>query len=339
NGVANGVALGDGTFSISVTLNTDVANTLTVSATDGPGNTGTNTVVITHATPTPPAPPVVSSGGGGGGGGGLRMDSCSEGDYSPSYYDGKCGTKPVSGTTTTVPPVSTHSPAPVVTVTPTYTPTSIVVPTSTKKKNVTYVSSIEKVISANPSLSQEKMEILIDRVRAGVFARTTKVSERIMTLSSIVRYLTVQVDNATSEDKKVIYTTLRNGFNTIISSLRIEMRTGVAVFKNTKKNNTSNRVTVLDGLVYRYVNTDNILAVRSEPNFGSDTTGYLLMDQRVEVLGAGPNWSHIKAGTVDGYVRTRLLRKTVDVQNSSALLTYRAVSTDGRDRQEGDREE
>ena len=94
------------------------------------------------------------------------MDSCSGGDYSPSYYDGKCGTKPVSGTTTTVPPVSTQAPAPVVTVTPTYTPTSIVVPTSAKKRNVTYVSSIEKVISANPSLSQEKMEILIDRVRA-----------------------------------------------------------------------------------------------------------------------------------------------------------------------------
>ncbi len=62
DGVANGVALGDGTFSISVTLNTDVANTLTVSATDGPGNTGTNTVVITHATLVPPPVVVVSSG-------------------------------------------------------------------------------------------------------------------------------------------------------------------------------------------------------------------------------------------------------------------------------------
>lgn len=62
NGVANGVALGDGTFSIVVTLNTDASNTLTVSATDGPGNVGSNTIVIVHATPAPVPPPVVSGG-------------------------------------------------------------------------------------------------------------------------------------------------------------------------------------------------------------------------------------------------------------------------------------
>lgn len=49
------------------------------------------------------------------------------------------------------------------------------------------------------------------------------------------------------------------------------------------------------------------------------------MDQRVEVLGLGLNWSHIKAGTIDGYVRTRLLRKTMEVQDMSTQLTYRAI--------------
>lgn len=81
------------------------------------------------------------------------------------------------------------------------------------------------------------------------------------------------------------------------------------VIPNRKKNNVSNRVVVADTRVYRYVNTDNILGVREAPNFMSDTVGYLLMDQQVEVLASGPNWSRIKAGTIDGYVRTRLLRK------------------------------
>lgn len=258
------------------------------------------------------------------------MDSCSGGDYSPSYYDGICGTKPVSSTTTTTPPVSTQKPTSTGVITPTSTPkTSVVVPTSVKKKNVTYTSSIEKVISAHPNLSPEKIDILVERVRAAIFARTTKVSERIITLSSIARYLTVQVDNAATEDKKIMYTTLRSGFNTIIVALRQEMMTGVAVIPNKKKNNTSANMVILSNAMYRYVNTDNILAVRMSPNFVSDTIGYLLMDQRVDLLATGPNWSHVKANTIEGYVRTRLLRKTIDVQNLSNQLTYRAVSTDG----------
>lgn|GEM_PF-1212608 len=53
NGVVNGTALGDGTFSIVVTLNTDASNNLTVSATDGPGNIGSNTVTIIQDSTAP----------------------------------------------------------------------------------------------------------------------------------------------------------------------------------------------------------------------------------------------------------------------------------------------
>lgn len=59
------------------------------------------------------------------------------------------------------------------------------------------------------------------------------------------------------------------------------------------------------------------------------------MDQRVEVIGFGLNWSHIKAGTIDGYVRTRLLRKTMDANN--ATLTYHAVTAN--ERRSSEREE
>jgi hypothetical protein len=37
----------------------------------------------------------IQSGGGGGGSAHLRSDSCPNGDYSPSYYDGTCGTIPM----------------------------------------------------------------------------------------------------------------------------------------------------------------------------------------------------------------------------------------------------
>lgn len=40
--------------------------------------------------------PIATSNSSGGGGSVLRMDSCPNGDYSYSYYDGICGSKPVA---------------------------------------------------------------------------------------------------------------------------------------------------------------------------------------------------------------------------------------------------
>lgn len=62
----------------------------------------------------------------------------------------------------------------------------------------------------------------------------------------------------------------------------------------------------------------------------SDTAGYLLVNERVELIAGGPDWSHVKASTVDGYVRTRLMRKTLEVRNRDASLVYHSVSTGER---------
>ncbi len=74
------------------------------------------------------------------------------------------------------------------------------------------------------------------------------------------------------------------------------------------------------------MNTLSILAVRSLPSFGSDTAGYLLSNERVELIATGPNWSQIKSKTIEGYVRTRLLRKTLELRNHDASLVYASVS-------------
>lgn len=83
------------------------------------------------------------------------------------------------------------------------------------------------------------------------------------------------------------------------------------------------------------MNTENILAVRSAPNFISDISGYLLMNERIEVLATGPNWSRIKANAIEGYVRTRLLRKTLEMRNRDASLVYASVSGGERGMNEG----
>lgn len=90
-------------------------------ALDQAGNLSQTPVIsFTTAVTAPVVTPVISggSGGGGGGGGGSvggggYMDSCPSGDYSRSYYDGSCGTKPVattsSGTTSVTTPSKTST--------------------------------------------------------------------------------------------------------------------------------------------------------------------------------------------------------------------------------------
>lgn len=241
------------------------------------------------------------------------MDSCPEGDYSSSYYDGVCGTKPVSSTTTSSGSVSG-------------------VDTTANKQNVTFTSEVGRLFPVDEAVSQEKINAFVQSIRTRVFARTLDNASRVVTFSAMTRYLATQIDATKNENRKAVYVLLKNQFNGIIAMLRQNIQNGVVVIPNKKKNNASNHMTILsmtaDARMYRYVNTEDLLAVRAEPNFVSDTVGYLLMDQRVEILGLGLNWSHIKAGTIDGYVRTRLLRKTMDVH--SAALTYHAVTVDER---------
>ena len=54
------------------------------------------------------------------------------------------------------------------------------------------------------------------------------------------------------------------------------------------------------------------------------------MNERVEVIAPGPNWSQVKSNTVDGYVRTRLLRKTLELRNHDASVVYATVSSGER---------
>lgn len=174
------------------------------------------------------------------------MDSCPEGDYSPSYYDGLCGTKPSSTTTSTG----------------TVSGTDV----GTNKQNVTFTSEVGRLFPMNEAVSQEKIDAFVQSVQTRVFARTMDNASRVVTFSAMTRYLTTQIDAAKNENRKTVYTMLKNKFNSIIVTLRQNIRNGVVVIPNKKKNNASNHMTILsttaDARMYRYVNTENLLAVR-----------------------------------------------------------------------------
>ena len=70
--------------------------------------------------------------------------------------------------------------------------------------------------------------------------------------------------------------------------------------------------------------------VRSLPDFKSTTAGYLLPNERVELLATGKNWTQVKTKAVEGYVRTRLLRKTLELRNHDASIVYVSVSNGER---------
>lgn len=215
--------------------------------------------------------------GNGGGGGSFSRDVCPMGDYSYSYYDRTCGSVAIN-----LPDVATENP-----------------------KNSTIPTNI--VATGN-------LDIYVKGIQTKVYMKTLNNAERIAILSSMNRYIDSQIKQMTDLNKKTILMTLEDRLNTIILALRQDTVDNVTVIPNQKKN--SIYADVLKNMaggthIYRYVNTENILAVRSESNFKSSIVGYLLANQQVEVIAAGSNWTYIKAGATEGYIRTRLLRKTL----------------------------
>lgn len=226
------------------------------------------------ATPIPATPSY--SGGGGGGGGSLAKDNCPDGDYSSSYYDGICGVKPTS--------------------------TSMTTQTGTGKQNVTFTSDIDTMVTGSKTLSEETFNRFVQDIKYRVYTRSLRNSERIMAFSSMNRYIDRQSELTNNTYKKTVLQALKKRFEDIIVSLKNDISHGITVTPNRKKNNISSDIIpgVQDGArIYRYVNTENILAVRSGPSFQSETTGYLLMNERVELIARGPNWSQIKGNTVE----------------------------------------
>lgn len=265
------------------------------------------------ATPVAATP---SYSGGGGGGGSVSKDNCPYGDYSPSYYDGTCG----NNTSTTA---------------------SGSTVTGTGKQNVTFTSDISSVVNADGTVSQEKLDAFIKNIQEKIYLRSFNNTTRIMAFTSMNRYIDVQMQVLSDSNKLRVLKILKTRFNEIIVQLRQDIVNGVVTIPNHKKNNSDSEVmTLVAGgpRIYRYVNTENILAVRSEANFQSDIKGYLLANERVEVTASGPNWSQVKSTTIDGYVRTRLLRKTLEVRNHDASVVYATVSSGDR-AIEGAREE
>ena len=247
--------------------------------------------------------PVVATPTYSGGGGSTLKDNCPTGDYSPSYYDGVCGIKPAT------------------------TPEAVV--TGSGKQNVTFTSDINSVINSNGTISKEKFNRFVEDVQYKVYTRSYDNSVRILSFTSMNRYIDTQIGLTSNTTKKAILRELKSRFNQIILDLRGNIANGVTVMPNRKKNNTNASVMANaagNARAYRYVNTQNILMVRTAPSFQSDAAGYLLSNERVELLASGTNWSRIKSNTIEGYVRTRLLRKTLELRNHDASVVFATVS-------------
>lgn len=278
-------------------------------------------------TPVATTPPVVSSNSGGGGGGGLSMDHCPAGDYSPSYYDGKCGSKPTTSTTGSVSnPQSTPT-------SQNTKPTSpqIILPADNAKLNNSIVNQVDAKIRTIPNIASIDAASFAKEITDRVYTRTIEIPARITIFTSLVRYTQAQAERASNAAMKTFFQVLRDSFTSTIDTLRHEASLGIATIPNKKKNNTSTEMVAIKTLAgaaksYRYVNTETVLAVRSTPNLASDTVGYAFADQRVELLAIGPNWSQVSFDKTAGFVRTRLLRKTQSTSNNSPLTVYNAVS-------------
>lgn len=147
-----------------------------------------------------------------------------------------------------------------------------------------------------------------------------------MRFASIVRYLERQTTLTNDAEKKRVYKILVDKFTAIIEVLREQMTQDITITPNNKRNNATDTTFPEDTRTYKYVNTESVLEVRNAPTFIGQIEGYLFYNERVEVLASGKSWTKIKTNTLEGYVRTLLLRGDKEAHNGS-VSAYRAVSS------------
>ncbi|MDD2487468.1 MAG: ice-binding family protein [Candidatus Gracilibacteria bacterium] len=166
-------SLNAGNYTVSEDTNASYARTFSGSC-DSSGNVtligGDNKTCIVINTFIPP---VINNGGGGGSV--LSTDSCQNGDYSSSYYDGICGTAPAtSNTGTSTGTVTAIIPAPIISTGSVVT----VVPVSEVTQSVPVNSTAEVVETSVPTpglpdtgfAPEEKNNVGIIAMIASIFA-------------------------------------------------------------------------------------------------------------------------------------------------------------------------
>lgn len=225
----------------------------------------------------------------GGGGGWSIRDFCPNWDYSSSYYDRTCWTKPAQNTST-------------------WTTTEI-----DKTWDTTTGQSSSAIQTAN--------KIILD-IKQQFYPTTVTIDQKIDLWKKVIEKVTnkLEQDNI-SQKNKDIYIEIINKSEEIIRTLENQKSSETKIIDkdswndNIVNSSDSNQQIIesdkdLDISLIRYIEVEHVVVVRDAPSYRWKIIAYLPRNYKTEVLRLNTIWSKLRL--LDGkiaYIRTKYLRE------------------------------
>ena len=259
-----------------------------------------------------PVVPVSSGWGGGGGWGWLSMDYCPTGDFSPSYYDRTCGTKPETATWTT----------------------------TADWTNVTLVEAdlVTKAINNIKNTYYDKVPTVSGKVQLW--------ESVIRKINSEISYGDI------SSVKKDLFVALRTKAESTLSDLYKEQTKAIphpTISREGEGIKTPTKVVVkvpqvpvkitdiidsrierkLDTITFKYLNVDNSYAIRASDSFSSKIISYLPRNYKVQLLSEINNgWSKIEFDWYTWFIRSKYLRNEMGTDVTPLFKVFKYLNVD-----------
>ncbi|MDD2487137.1 MAG: Ig-like domain-containing protein [Candidatus Gracilibacteria bacterium] len=224
---------------------------------------------------------ISNNGGGGGGSSSISVDSCPNGDYSNSYYDSSCGTKPSVISNTSVLTNSESIKRFIY---------------EAKKSNYPQLPTIDSKIkfwenviaTAETALKDTSITKEKEEYNSLVITRSKAVIKGLTDLKN----LNIKPSEGNNGSNQNSGTPVSNP--SIDSSLKNPQ---VEIIKNPKL------------VVYKFLNVANSYAIREFDSFSSKIISYLPRNYKVELLDEQSNgWSKILFDGYNGFIRSKYLR-------------------------------
>ncbi len=248
--------------------------------------------------------PVSSWGNGGGWWGGWRyIDYCPNWDYSPSYYDNLCGTKPIiNNTNWTQATVINKSP----------------VITDTINTDKISTDSIQKYLNTNinPKNLQIALKYILNLKKTSYSNLSTN-NSKINFWKNIIKNINKKLKNENlSKDNKEIYIAIKYKAIKLIIELNDIKTNNNENINKIASTETIKQTSPIDDIepkwlikIYKYINVEKSYAIRQYNSFSSKIITFLTRNTKVELIAYYNSWwSKIKFNDSIWYIRTKYLR-------------------------------
>ena len=290
---------------------------------------------------------------GGGGGGGLTLphDNCPNGDFSPSYYDGTCGSTPITlSESAGAPLVSNNTPSQASVILPIQSATS-------DRQRISLIQTLDEravqktqtvLTNRNVNSIIQKISIYVQKKAPGDLVKQSRYYDAVT--DSLLKKLQMEGASMSTSDVGIVLQIVK-----ILNMTSQELKAAAAstppsLLMNTPNgsnssggagdlglstptpqniNSTTNVSEDINAPVIKYINVEHTVRIRDSKSFTSKVITILPKNTRVTILEDDGTWSKIQldddSGTI-GYIRDVFLRDELPGDIAREIYEQRLAS-------------